>query len=354
MTGARARPNHDEVTMMRATTTKLLALAPLLALAAPACGGGDGGGPDNTVMCAGANLIAKEANDYKFSSTLTFPPVAVAPNMELTFNWGGVNKDFVGHTVDPRADIDMVLVMMFDLTLQGLQDKVNADTLIMRDFTTLPLRVDTDGVSTSAKLFSFTLNGTVITPDMITPYFDAAAYPPDTHTYALMAATGMTLGQGTRMIQSFRLDPASVNTTVTLSPQSTQLSYTADLHTLKPVGVPAGQAAVTLDWKEMKTNALGNEFILGNVTDAIVGHYTQTPAELEAKFLDLELIATDLYRGQIATGTVVDFSMLKTDGGKSFTGIDGTGTWIVALRCGGCRNPAPWYLSVLKPCAAAK
>ncbi len=22
-----------------------------------------------------------------------------------------------------------------------------------------------------------------------------------------------------------------------------------------------------------------------------------------------------------------------------------------ALQCGGCRNPAPWYLSILKPCS---
>ena len=37
--------------------------------------------------------------------------------------------------------------------------------------------------------------------------------------------------------------------------------------------------------------------------------------------------------------------------GKAFTGISTSGTWIVALRCGSCRNPAPWYLTVLKPCS---
>jgi hypothetical protein len=160
------------------------------------------------------------------------------------------------------------------------------------------------------------------------------------------------------MIQSFRLDPASTNTTVTMTSSSTQLEYTTDLHTLKATGIPAGQGAVTLDWGQMTTNALGNEFIATNITSVLVGHYTQTPAQLESQFLDLELIATGLYRGcvgdapcTIPNGTKVDLSALKNDAGQSFAGIDGTGTWIVALQCGGCRNPAPWYLSVLKPCS---
>jgi hypothetical protein len=101
----------------------------------------------------------------------------------------------------------------------------------------------------------------------------------------------------------------------------------------------------------MKTNALGNTFTPTSITSALLANYTQTPAELEAKFLDLELIAATLYKTNIDTGTTVDFSSLKDSNGNAFSGIDGTGTWIVALQCGGCRNPAPWYLSILKPCS---
>jgi hypothetical protein len=137
---------------------------------------------------------------------------------------------------------------------------------------------------------------------------------------------------------------------VKLTNDSTQLTYTANLHNLTPIGVTAKSAAITLDWGKMMTNALGNTFIATNITNAMVGHYTQTPAELEAKFLDLELIAADLYRAEIPAGTVLDFSMLKNKSGQSFAGIDADGTWVVALQCGSCRNPAPWYLTILKPC----
>jgi hypothetical protein len=144
------------------------------------------------------------------------------------------------------------------------------------------------------------------------------------------------------------LDPAS--TMVKLTNDSTQLTYTANLHNLTEIGITAKSAAIRLDWGKMTTNALGNTFISTNITNAMVGYYTQTPAELEAKFLDLELIAADLYRAEIPAGTVLDFSMLKNKSGQAFAGIDADGTWVVALQCGSCWNPAPWYLTILKPC----
>jgi hypothetical protein len=330
--------------------TTWLVLA-LLALAAPACGSNNPGTGRNggSVACNGTALIASEANDYAFTSTLTFPPVTVAPKSDLTFDWSGVTKDFLGHPLDTKKDLNSILVLMWKLTLADLQTKLNADALAQRDLVTLPLTYTTDGSGTSAKLLAFSNTGK---PDATTilSFLDSTNYPPANYTYTLMAATGTTLGEGTRMIQSFQLDPASTNTSVTMKTDSTKLTYTANLHTLTPTGIPAGKSAITLDWSKMTKNALGNDFVLSNITKALVGHYTQTPTELEGQFLDLELIATKLYLGTIASGTTVDFSTLATSSGETFSGIDDTGTWVVALQCGGCRNPAPWYLSVLKVC----
>ena len=101
----------------------------------------------------------------------------------------------------------------------------------------------------------------------------------------------------------------------------------------------------------MKTNALGTEFKEGYITSAIVGHFTQTPDQLETRFLDLELIADTLYRADIPSGSVLDFATLEDSSGTSFTGVDAQGTWLVGSICGVCRNPAPWYMTVLKPCS---
>ena len=74
---------------------------------------------------------------------------------------------------------------------------------------------------------------------------------------------------------------------------SPRLKYTADLHRLQPVLNKEGQAAIQLEWgTTIKNNALGIEFDPTSITEAILGHYTQSPTELETKFLDLELNAT--------------------------------------------------------------
>ena len=153
------------------------------------------------------------------------------------------------------------------------------------------------------------------------------------------------------MLQAFDLDASSTNTNVTLTNDSTKLTYVANLHNLTITGVPGGTPALTLDWSQMKTNALGAEFKEGYITSAVVGHYTQTPAELEANFLDLDRIATATYRADIPAGSVLDFTTLRDDSGAAFPGIDDTGTWLVGLICGNCRNPAPWYMTILKTCS---
>jgi hypothetical protein len=302
-----------------------------------------------------ATVVASEANDYSFSSTLTFPPVSVKPKSDLSIDWTNLTADFVGHSLDPKKDVGMVSIFMWSLPLDQLQTKLNADSLTQMNLTVVPITftpgADGGAVKTTASLYEdFTFVNQATTPDVVSPYFDPTMYDPSMYTYTVIVSSGTTLGQGARMIQSFKVDPASTNTAITVSNDSTKLTYTANLHSLTQTNVPANKAAITLDWGMMHTNALGNPFTLGSITHALVAHYTQTPTELESKFLDLELIATELYQGDIPSGTVVDFSMLQDSSGKSFSGIDSTGTWIVALQCGDCRNPAPWYLSVLKPC----
>ncbi len=153
------------------------------------------------------------------------------------------------------------------------------------------------------------------------------------------------------MLQAIELNATSTVTNVALTDTSTKLAYTANLRSLTITGVPGGTAALTLDWSQMTTNALGADFQEGYVTRAIVGHYTQTPAQLETQFLDLDRIATATYSADIVSGSTLDFTTLKDKNGASFPGVDDSGTWLVGLVCGNCRNPAPWYMSILKPCS---
>jgi hypothetical protein len=151
------------------------------------------------------------------------------------------------------------------------------------------------------------------------------------------------------MIQGFQLSPDTENTQVTMTSDSTGLDYTVDMHSAQPTPMPVGTADAEIDWTNMTTTALGTEFIPSNITSLLVAKYTQPVSELEANFLDLELISDQMYRSDVTAGSSISLTKLTADDGTPFTGIDSEGTWIVALFCGSCANPAPWYLSVLQP-----
>jgi hypothetical protein len=322
-----------------------------LGLIATAAGCHNGSGAQQT-MCFGSNIVASEANDYAFSSSIGLAPITVAQMSNLAFDWSGLTHDFEGHSLDPTKDLSLAIVMFWSLPLADFEKALNADALYPSDLIlSPPLSLELTPGMTSAHLYDFTLNTTPVTPEMVNQYFDATMYPPASNSFIVGVQSGIDLGRQIRMLQSFSLDTSSSVTNVPLKNDSTKLSYNANLHDLTITGVPGSTPALTLDWSHMTTNGLGRAFTEGYVTSAVVGHYTQTPAELETQFLDLDRIAIATYRAELASGSVLDFTTLKDANGAEFPGVDDSGTWLVGLFCGNCRNPAPWYMTILKPCS---
>ena len=315
-------------------------------------GGSNGSGSGGSSGSCNSKVTANESNDYKFSSTLMFPTVSVKPKTNLTIDWGDLSSDFEMHSLDAKKDIDQVLFIDWILKLQDLETSINNDE-IGNSYEGLPLKYVPDGNTTSAHVYDFGLatGGSVMQSD-IDNFLDPSVSPSSTHTFTVIAASGSQLGAGTRMIQSFVLDSSSSTDTVKFKNDSTMLQFTANLHDLNPTYIPSGQKDVSLDWGKMQKNAMGRDFDTTQITHALVGKYSQSPSDLEGnQFLNLEMIDEELYEGDIVSGTVVDFSKLTDSNGKSFSGISGDGTWLVALICGMCHNPAPWYLTILKPCS---
>jgi hypothetical protein len=320
--------------------------------------GSSGGGP--SVTCTNGTIEANEVNDYAFSSTLTLASTQVAPQSNLTFNWGGVTTDFLGHPVTATNGLDTMLVLIVNLSLADFETQINTDVFSQSSLIVLPppLFAPPAGVVSGTLFDNFTVGGVAVTPDNADMYLDPTAHPPDQTTFILAGQTGMNTGNDIRMMQAFQIDPTSSNTAVTLSNSSTSLNYHVDMHSLHPTGVPANTPALTLDWSQLNMNAFGDDISdpLGvkrqtDITSAIVGHYTQSVSQLESQFLNIQTIATDLYSADIPPGTTLDFATLQDSAGNAFPGVDANGTWLVALLCGGCRNPAPYYLTILKPVA---
>ena len=295
-------------------------------------------------------------SNYAFTSSLTVEMATLKDATDLTFGWSGLTRDFFGKPVDPAADIDLVLISLWDQTPDQLKESLERDDL-ERSASEGAIMTYPDGSYTSQNLLSFGVLGNPLPDeneiwsrfDTQNPEFD---YPQDRHTFLLMASTGTTPGRGARMLALFNLDKSSTRTELDLTNDSTLLDYTVDLERAVPVPVPTGQPSLTIDWNGMQTNALGNEFLPTQITEAVVAHFDASSLpELEAHFLDLRELADGWWSGAVVSGTSIDLGTLADSSGATFPGIDGTGTWLVALFCtAGCNNPAPWSITILSAC----
>jgi hypothetical protein len=325
-----------------------------------ASGGTSGGGTSGTsgTMCA-TTIKAGGTDNYTFHSDLTIAVTNVAslpgPGMsQLHFDWSGVKTDLLGHAVNIN-DIGMVEIGLWNLTLDQFEKKLNDDALAQSDLAIIATIVPPMPGVTTGSIYDLTETGQPLTKDQIDPYLDISQYPPGNHIYTAMVANGTALGKGTRMIQGFQLDATSTNSLVTVTSDSTKLSMTADLHTLTAPTVPAGTPGITIDWTNVMKTAAGLEFDPTQITKLRVGKYSISATDMEqpSNFLNLDTIADVMYTANITAGTSFDLSKANDASMNPFPGIDDTHTWIVALNCGACANPAPWYMTVLKPCAAA-
>ena len=183
-------------------------------------GNGSGGTPPGEVSCSGLSkdaagkvlLEANALNNYAYASTLEIEVTPVAAQSELTFDWSALTKDFQGHTIDPEADIDMVSLLMWRLTLSEFQAKLGKDGFESGD-PVIASMIKTQNTRTSVGLFEFqTLTGEPLEPELLLAYLDPEVYDPAEHSYTIVAASGEMAGQGSRMLGS-RAAESRVRTT---------------------------------------------------------------------------------------------------------------------------------------------
>jgi hypothetical protein len=289
-------------------------------------------------------LSASEVNNYRFSRTLSFPVVMVAPDSDLTFEWSALAHDIRGREVDPEGDVDTLMLTQWRLTPEEFTVRANADLLVQNDLVAVVV-IYTEQARTSGTLLEMTSFGMPLEAETLLGYFAAEDFPPEQYTYA---AAVVDLQTSVRMIQAFRLDPDSGNTLVELTDDSTELEYTVDIQGACPTVVPTGATDLEIDWSTIETTASGLEFVPSSVTEVIVARYAMSVAELETNVLVLDTLAERTYRNTAPVGNRVEFESLVGDDGSSFPGVDSDATWVIALVCGSCSNPAPWYLSVLE------
>lgn len=318
---------------------------------------GAGGAGGSHTACDGERppdpiLITDETN-YTLGNSLTVDTFALKDASDLTFDWSGLTQDMFGQPLDAGADVDLVLLSLWEMSPGELVDHILHDTLTLREnrgvLTTYP-----EGAYTSRRLLEFDLLRSKVPEDLIWGYFDLEhpdfEYPPASHTFMVMASSGTIPGKGPRMLAFFKLDPESEQTELALTNDTASLDLAVSLTSAKRVQVPTGVPALTIDWSRMEHTPLGNEYRSDQITRAVVGQFSRPLEHLEEDFIALESLADGWWSREVVSGTSVDLGSLTDENGDLFPGITSGDVWLVALFCGSCLSPAPWSITVLEPC----
>ncbi len=285
----------------------------------------------------------QDTHNFSFVGSLHIPTVVTAAASDLDICWDELTADIQCHDIDPLLDIDNIALVRFrNLSETEIETRLSQGDMA-QSYVDGYINYVTDHSSACVKLSELSLMGTTV--DITEEYAQS-----DERTYLLLLATGTVPGVGSRMLTFLEPSSQSTNTEVQVEQGCDVLEFSADLTSLDPV-VIARDGPWEVDFSQLTVNGQGNEMILSNVDGVMLGFYEgYTPAQLEQEVLDLELIATSLWRLQLdgSSGSKVDLTNLSNEAGP-FDGFSGEGTWLLALRCSTCQNPAPLFLSVLVP-----
>jgi len=296
--------------------------------------------PDPCEGVSAAMTLTDEHN-YTFEGALDIESTPVAPLTDITFDFSGLQHDLLGHDLDPTSELDMASAIVFNLTEDEVEYGLSTGTLDQVHVTIFSSQ-ETAG-ETELLLSNMFLFGND---------FDIETYlEPDSGAWLLNLAEGTTPGVGTQMAAFFEPVDGETNTVVEVTDSSTILDFTVDLASMTKPAVPADDPALTVDWSGIETDGQGIEMADGLVDQVMVGRYDLTVEELEEQFLFIELIAEELYSADVTEGTSLDLTLLQDEDGNTFPGVDDQGTWLMALRCMTCVNPAPPALTILTACS---
>jgi hypothetical protein len=166
----------------------------------------------------------------------------------------------------------------------------------------------------------------------------------------LLFSKGTTPGLGARTMAFLKPTAASTNTKVDGVTGCGLLDFSADLASLTKLPVPAAGPWI-VDWRDITKDGQGNEVPFEKIDGVTIGFYAgMTVADLESRIFDIELDATSLWDVKLMGGRTADLSTATDRAtGAAFSGFTraDTGTWMLALTCSACQNPAPVLLTIL-------
>lgn len=300
-------------------------------------------------------LPVTDAQNMYFRSELTIATETLKAGSDFTIDWSELSVDMLQQEIDPLNGVDRLQMVLWKLPEADLLVKLNNDDLAMADVE-LPGMVPTNNERTSVRYLEMeSVAASPIDEERLLSFIDPEQYDPELYSYTVMTAVGTNPELGFKMLHLLRFSGDEEKTEVKITNESSILDYEVDIASSDPIPLPVDNPNIVVDWgaDTLEANSLGNPFIPVKILHVTVAHYPDmNVCDLEENFLDIEYVAEDFYIAMVESGTRVNLNTLVDEEGDSFPGINRDGTWILALMCGDCANPAPWFLSILQPCDA--
>lgn len=283
------------------------------------------------------SLDLTDANNYSYTNAISIASQDVEIGQDFEIDFSALTVDIQLHDMDPAEDIDGASLIYFPiLSQEEVEAAISEDSLTQPDTQYFYLWTN-PGTETGFMATEYEIVGNSFVPDEV--------FTSEEGTWLARLTTGTTL---TRMVTFVQPSTTTTNRLLTIGNDSAAIDFDPDLEGLSSIELAGEPASYVAGWSAVTTNGLGNAFNADLVTEVMIGRYEGfTLADLEADFFDLEVNAAEIYYAPVSQSTSADLTTATDAGGAGFTAFGPESLWLLALRCNGCVNPAPPFLTVI-------
>lgn len=304
-------------------------VVPTLFLALSACGA-----DPEAVVAPCTDCVLENANNFAYTSELGIGSSPLRAETDAIIRWDTLTRDVRGGEIDPRTDLNEARLIAFrDLAPADVSYALAHDELAQADVSVYVTCTPTDA---SCVLSDFGMFGNTID---IQQYFQEGY-----GTWLL--ALGKSGEPGADALMFLEAVADTETTEAHLTDATSTLSVSVDLDSLTSVVVPLGEPNLTFDWAGLTRDGLGDSLDHATLDELWVARFEETPEELAQDVFALEERAQVQWTLDVAGYSGAALADLEGEG--AFAGIDRTGTWLLALRCRTCTNPAPRFVTLLQ------
>ena len=271
-------------------------------------------------------IVLEDQNNYAFDASFSVESTPILEAEDALLQWSELSKDLLGNDLE-LSEIDRLSIIRFPrLSQESVLLGLEHDTLKQSD---LSGGVELDPSNRAeAWLSEFSMQGTTLIPE--------EELLEELGTYLIFG------NKEERVVSLHFFEPiiGIANQEIQLTDQSTVIDYTVAFGE----DILAEDAKeLYVDWSNLSETGTGNPIDLVRIDRLVLAGFSQSIDALEADFLRSRALADVIIEADVAGVDAIPFSRIE-----GFESFDPELTWLIALECSLCLNPAPFFVGQIE------